>query len=287
MTLHTVTDPDQPGQPPSTHINETPVSCVLKIVGKLLADSALAREQFQEARHDQARADQFDAGAEQASRAAADAQARAIAERHKASPHKRVNRHLGTGLAICLAILDALPAYWSAEAFGFDRASTVVLTVLLCSALGGAMWLLDLFVDKQRRLATRILGCALGAGFVGMFVLRLDYLQVSGGSGIGSAAIQALALTSISAALVGVGFVLLSHRLPIAVASAESTARKAARLHDKQVVADLHAKAAMSRAALADTIVTWVLAHEPAGIGHEQLLRATNEAIGVLLTQQQ
>lgn len=287
MTLHTVADQDQSGQPPSAHIGESPVSSVLAIIGKLLSESALAREQFQEARHDQARADQFDAGAEQASRDAAEAQARAIAERHKASPHKRVNRLLGTGLAICLAVLDTLPAYWSAEAFGLNRASTLMLTALLCAALGGAMWLLDLFVDKHRRLASRILGCALGAGFVGMFVLRLEYLQVSSGSDIRSSAIQALALTSISAALVAVGFVLLSHRLPAPVASAEGTARKAARLHDRRAAADLRALATMSRAALADTVVTWVLAHEPTGIGHEQLLRATNEAIAILLSQRQ
>lgn len=283
MTLHRVTEQDQSGQAPQAGIEESPVSAVLSAIRDLLAESALAHEQFLHARHDQAAAKQFDAGAERSGKEVAETKARAVAERHKAGSHRQVNRAVGTTLAIVLAALDALPAYWSAQAFGLDQVSTLILAVLLCAALGGAMWLLDLFIDKKRKFAAWILGCALASGFVGMFVLRLNYLMVTAGSNLGSAAIQALALTGLSAALVAVGFVLLSHRVPKAVASAETMARRADRRHDKHMADELHAQAAMSRAALTDTVLTWVLAHGRANVGYEQLLGAVNEAIDVLL----
>ena len=184
-----------------------------------------------------------------------------------------------------LALLDALPAYWSAEAFGLSQASTLILTVLLCAALGGAMWLLDLFSRQHRRSALRILEGALGAGFIGMFVLRLDYLQVTGGQDVLSSAIEAAALTAVSAALVVVGFVVLSHRTPKAVANAERIARETANSGAVRAAAAARTKAARSRAALEDTVVTWVVSHQPAGISHEQFLEAAGQAIDILLSR--
>jgi hypothetical protein len=287
MTLHKVTDLNPSGQDSPEQPNEpnakSAVSTMLSLVGDLMSESALAHEQFLQARHDQAQADQYDDAAELAGKEAAEAKARVLAEKHKAGSHKQVNRKLGTLIAVILALLDVVPAYWTAQAFGLDQVSTVVLAALLCAALGGAMWLLDLFVDKGRRVAARVLGCALGAGFVGIFVLRLDYLMVIGGSGILAAGIQALALTGLSAALVAVGFVLLSHRIPKEVANAQDTARRVGRNSDQHVAAELHNKAAMSRAALTDTVVTWVLAHEQTHIGPEELLGATDDAIAILL----
>jgi hypothetical protein len=283
MTLYTVSDPEGPGQPPNDGGGESAVSVALRGIGTLLEASPLAREQFQDARHDQAEADRLEELAAQADREAADAKERVIAERHKAGPHKRINRQLGTGIAVALAVADALPAYWSAQAFNLDQRSTIMLTVLLCAALAGAMWLLDLFADKGRRLAFRILEGALGAGFAGLFVLRLDYLQVMNGEDLWSAAIQAMALTALSAALVAVGFVVLSHRVPKGVADAERTARQAAQSGAKEAAASAREAAVMSRAALEDTVVTWAVGHEQAGIGHQQFLHAISEAIGILL----
>ncbi len=308
MSLDRVTEPNHSGQLPhipavgptqagptpagSTPVVDqpvppgvSPVSAMLSVIGELLTTSELAHEQFREARHNRARAEQFAAAAAKAAGEGREAQARAVAERHKASPHKQLNRQLGTALAVVLAVLDALPAYWSAEAFGLNQVSTLVIAGLLCAALGGAMWMLDMFVDRQRHAAARVLGCALAAGFAGIFALRLDYLMVTQGSGVLSASIQALALTGLSAALVAVGFVLLSHRVPKAVAEAESAAHQSKRRHDKKLGDDLYAKAAMSQAALADTVIAWALGRGSAGIGHDELIRATNEALAVLLSQ--
>lgn len=285
MSLYTVADPDGPEQPPRGEEGESAVSAVLRGIGTLMEESPLAREQFKDARHDQAEAERLGSVAMQADKEAAEANERVIAERHKARPHKRINRQLGTGIACALAVIDGLPAYWSAQAFNLDQRSTNMLTVLLCVALAGAMWLLDLFADKGRRLALWILEGALGAGFAALFALRLDYLQVMNGEDFTSAAIQALALTALSAALVVVGFVVLSHRVPKTVAKAERLARQAAQSPAKEAAASARDKAAMSRAALEDTVVTWAVAHGQAGIRHEQFLQATSKAIGILLTR--
>lgn len=285
MTLHTVTGSDDPVDPPGVPSGPSPLSYAIQGIGTLLSESPLANEQFQEARHDQAEAGRLDTLATQAGQRNTDAEARAAAERRKADPHERINRRFGTALAITLALLDALPAYWSAEAFGLSQASTLILTVLLCAALGGGMWLLDLFSRQHRHSALRVLAGALGLGFVGMFVLRLDYLQVTGGEGFLSAAIEALALTAISAALVAVGFVVLSHRTSKSVASAERLARETARSGAGEAAKSARAKAARSRAALEDTVVTWALSHQPADIGHEQFLQAVGQAIGILLSR--
>ena len=185
-----------------------------------------------------------------------------------ARQHYRLNYRFGTALAVALALLDALPVYWSAQAFGLSQTSTIILTILLCAALGGAMWLLDLFHREDRRSALRILEGVLSAGFVAMFVLRLDYLHVTGGAGIWSAALEALALTAISAALVAVGFVVLSRRAPKALASAERPPRQAAA-----------PKTASALAAFEDTAVTWPGSHQSAGTGHEPSPRAVGQAV--------
>jgi hypothetical protein len=283
MALHSVMEPEESGQAPTSEDTTSPTSRLMKLVGELLAASPLAREQFQQARHDQARADLLDGDMRKAKAAAEDADARVIAERHKAGQHQRINRKAGSALAALLAIVDVVPAYWSAQAFNLDKTTTFVLTGLLCAALGGAMWLLDLFADKGKRLAVRALGGALVAGFAVLLFLRFQYLEVVGGDGPISAATQAAALTGLSAALVTVGFVLLSHRKSRAMAAAERLARRTGVGDTENAATAIHAEAAMSRAAFEDTVVSWVLAHEPGVIGHEQLMRAMDDAITLLI----
>src|SRR6516225_12114345 len=135
MTLHTVMGPGESGEHPAARAGESALSYAIRAIGGLFAVSKLAHEQCQEARYDQAEAERLAVVAEEAAQRAAAAGARAVAERHKASPHKRINRELGAAAAAGLALLDALPAYWTAQAFGLDQFSTLVLTGLLCVAL--------------------------------------------------------------------------------------------------------------------------------------------------------
>jgi hypothetical protein len=213
------TGPDEPVEPPGIPPGQSPQSYAIQAIDTLLSESPLAHKQIREARHGQAEAHRLAAEAARTGHRSADAQERAAAERRKASPHERINRPherinrplgIGIGLTVALALLDALPAYWSAQAFRLSQTSTLILTVLLCAALSGAMWLLNWFTRQGRRSALRILGGTLAAGFLAMFVLRLQYLQVTGVAGFWPEAIEALALTAVSAALVAAG--LLSAR---------------------------------------------------------------------------
>lgn len=284
MSIHPLLGPGEAGQPPvASQPGQSLLSSAIAAIGELFRESPLALDQFQEARNDRAQADLAAAVAEQASRQAAEARARASAERHKASPHRQLGRRFATAAATALALLDVLPAYWTAEAFGLDQIPTLALTVLLCAALGGQMWLLDLFATKGRRVTFWLLVALLGAGFVTIFALRLDYLQVTGYEGMPSAALGALALTGMSAALVAVGFVLLSHRRPKAVASADRAARRAARADTQEAASAARTRAGLSRAALEDTVMAWAISHPPAGIAHEEFLAASSRAIAVLL----
>jgi hypothetical protein len=282
MTLHTLTGAEDPGDLPGARL---PLSHAIQAIGTLLSESPLALEQFHEARHSQAEADSLQHEETQAGQRTADAASRAAAERRKADPRERINRRLGTGIGTGLAVLDALPAYWSAQAFGLDQDSTLILTVLLCAALGAAMWLLDLFSHAQRRSALRVLEVTLLAGYVSLFVLRLDYLQVVGGEDFLSAAIESIALTAVSAALVGVGYVVLSHRMPKAVADAERAARETAGSGTAAAAAAARTRAARARAALQDTVMAWAVRQRPEGIGHEQFLQAVGQAIDIMLSR--
>jgi len=283
MTLDTVTGPQDPDGTLGVRSGEAPLAYTIRAMGELFSGSSLAHEQLQDARHDQAGADRLALVAARAAGDAADARARVTAARHKVDPHAEIGRGMGTGMAITLAALDALPAYWTAEAFGFDQISTLILTVLLCAALGGAMWLLDLFAARQHRTSFRLLAGLLCGGFGAMFLLRMDYLEVTGGWGPLAAALQALALTAVSAALVAVGYVLLSNRVPKPVADAERQARATIRAGAAGVAAAASAKAAKSRAALQDTVVTWAVSHQPCGLEHDEFFAALSEAIDVLL----
>jgi hypothetical protein len=206
------TGPDEPVEPTGIPPGQSPRSYAIQAIGTLLSESPRAREPIREARHDQAKAHRLAAEAAQADQRTAGAQERAAAKRRTADPHERINWWLTISAAVVvgLALLDALPTYWSAQAFGLSPTFTLIVTVLLCAALGGAMLLLDLFSRHGRRSALRIMEGTLAAGFVTMFVLRLQYLRVTGIAGFWPRAIEASALTVVPAALVAAG--LLSAR---------------------------------------------------------------------------
>jgi hypothetical protein len=283
MSVYPLQDPHQPDGPGGG--GDPVAAAALGMIGTMIEQSPLARDQFQAARHGQAQARQLDQQADTARQQAGHAQARAAAEQLKAGPHQRIPRGAGTALAAGLAVLDAVPAYWSAQAFGLDQTSTYIITVMLCTALGGAMWLLDLFTSQRRRRALRILQASLTAGLLALFVLRLDYLQVTGAVSFWVAAVQALALTGLSAVLVAVGYVLLAHRVPKTLAAAQRAARQASAAPAAQAAQEAHAQASAARDALEHTAITWVLTHPQDGISHDQLLPALREALTTLLNR--
>jgi hypothetical protein len=277
MSIHTLQNPDQPGP------GDPAVDSALRLIGEVVNESPLAKEQFQTARYHAAQARQLDEQAQGAGERASQAQARVAAEQLKADPRHRIPRGFGTTLAVVLAVLDAVPAYWSAQAFGLDQTSTLMITLLLCAALGGAMWLLDLFTSQHRRRTLRILQACLAGGLIALFALRLDYLQVTAAGGVWLAAIQALALTALSGILVATGFVLLAHRMPKSLAAAQRAARQSAPDDDVQAAQAARAQATASRTALEDPLINWVLTHPQDDISHDQLLPALRQALDTLL----
>ena len=278
MSVYPLQDPHQPESDPVA-------AAALAMIGTMIEQSPLAREQFQAARHDQAQARQLDQQADTAREDAGHAQARAAAEQLKGHPHQHIPRGAGTALAVGLAALDAVPAYWSAQAFGLDQTSTIIITVLLCAALGGAMWLLDLFTSQRRRRALRILQASLTGGLLALFVLRLNYLEVTGAASSWVAAVQALALTALSAVLVTVGYVVLAHRVPKTLSVAQRAARQASAGSAAQAAREAHAQASASRDAIEHTAITWALTHAQDGISHDQLLPAIRQALTTLVNQ--
>jgi uncharacterized membrane-anchored protein len=285
MSVFTLQDSGQPGQDRQAFPGDPAAASALNVIGTVVKELPLARDQLQAARHHAARARQLDQQAQTARERAGQLQARAAAEQLKADPHQRIPRTAGTTLAAGLAVLDAVPAYWSAEAFGLNQTSTLIVTVLLCAALGGAMWLLDLFTSQHRRRALRIMQACLAGGLIALFALRLDYLQVTGAAGFWLAAIQALALTALSAGLVVTGFVLLAHRVPKPLAAAQQAARQADPGSAIEAAQDAHAQASAARAALENTLFDWALTHLQDGIGHDRLLPALRRALDTLLDQ--
>jgi hypothetical protein len=276
MSVLPLPGPDQP-DPEAAH--------ALRLIGTVVEELPLARDQFQAALHDAAGARQLNEEAQAAQKQASQAQARVAAGRLAADSRHRFPRMAGTMLAVVLAVLDAVPAYWSAQAFGLDQTSTLVITVLLCAALGGGMWLLELFNSQRRRRALRILQACLAGGLLALFALRLDYLQVTAAVGFWLAVIQAFALTSMSAVLIVIGYVLLDHRVPKALADSQRAARQVAPDDAVHAAEAAHTQASKSRAALDETLVTWALTHPQDGIGHDQLLPALRQALDSLLNQ--
>jgi hypothetical protein len=284
MSVYPLQDPDQPGQERQAPPGDPAAACALQLIGTVVSESPLGRDQFQAARYDAAQARQFGQQAKAARERAGQAQARAAAEQLMAGPHQRIPRGAGASLAAGLTVLDAVPAYWSAQAFGLDQTSTLIVTVLLCAALGGAMWLLDLFSSQHRRQALRILQACLAGGLIALFALRLDYLLVTAAASFWLAAIQALALTALSGILVVTGYVVLAHRVPRSLAAARRAARQAAPGDVVQAAQAAHAQASASWAALEDTMITWALTHPQDGISHDRLLPALRQALGTLLS---
>lgn len=283
MSVYSLQGPGDAG--PQGPAGDRVAGYALRMVGLVVEESALNREQFQAAQHDAVQARRLAEQARLARQGAGHAQARAAAEELKANPHHRVPRLAGSVLAAGLAVLDAVPAYWSAQAFGLDQTSTLIITGLLCAALGGAMWLMDLFTSHQRRRALRVLQGCLAGGLAALFALRLDYLLVTAGAGFWLAAIQAAALTALSGVLVATGYVLLAHRAPKPLATAQRAARHATPDAAAQAAQSAVAQASMSRAALEHTIIAWALTHSHDGISHDQLLPALRQALATLLDQ--
>src|SRR6202041_1779640 len=93
MSIHTLQNPDQPGP------GDPAVDSALRLIGEVVNESPLAKEQFQTARYHAAQARELDKQAQVAGERASQAQARVAAEQLKADPPHRIPPGVGTTLA--------------------------------------------------------------------------------------------------------------------------------------------------------------------------------------------
>ena len=127
----------------------------------------------------------------------------------------------GTAIALGLALIDAVPAFLAAQAFGLDLWTTIGISAVLLAALAAAMWVVAHHRAGWRRWA--VVG-ALAAGLVALGVLRWWYLVVTAGDPT-SALFEAVGLTVFTGLLVWFGVIVLGLTRPRHVSAAERRAR--------------------------------------------------------------
>lgn len=113
------------------------------------------------------------------------------------------------GVVVILAMLDALPLYLTALAFGLDVADTWLLTSLFVSVFAAGMLALDL--TRRHTRLRGMLAAVLAVVCLGLIVLRTNFLTVVVGEAVPTAILGATLLISLPVALLFSGAVALTH----------------------------------------------------------------------------
>jgi hypothetical protein len=119
--------------------------------------------------------------------------------------------------AITVAAIDALPAYWAAEALGHGMLSTATVAAILVAALTGFAALITHF---KREGSRRMFWCAaaLAVAMIGVQTgLRLEFLIITSNTTWLGAALEAGLLAAITLSLVWVGYIILDHAEPVGI----------------------------------------------------------------------
>jgi hypothetical protein len=183
----------------------------------------------------QKRRERDDAGAT-AKRTSAAAEETALeyeTEKHTRDPNeKRPGRFpVATATAAGAALLEIMPAYWTAQALNRSPRETLVMTFLFVALLTIVSSMLSLFTHLGWRLS-RVMTLVVGA--VGAAIatgLRYDFVRVVNDDSAGRAALEAGVLALFTVVLVWLGFVVLVrcepwklYRLRVASEGAEAEA---------------------------------------------------------------
>ena len=153
--------------------------------------------------------------------AAAEVEAGRLSRAHDDEQRRRFSFGTGTTIAVGLAVIDAVPAFLAAQAFGLDIWTTVGITAVLVAALAAAMWVLAHHHEGWRRWAV---AGALIAGLAALGALRWWYLVVTAGDQT-AALLEAAGLTVFTALLVWFGVIVLGFTKARHVSAAERRAR--------------------------------------------------------------
>ena len=127
--------PEPEGEPEGGSITPAERDLVGPVLKKILNESPAFEAHLREAMAKEGLAQRAEAEAEKATKAAKDADVDALTARHGADPEHALSRGLAGLVAGVLGLVDAVPSYFCAQAFGLDQVATVIITVLLVGAL--------------------------------------------------------------------------------------------------------------------------------------------------------
>lgn len=136
--------------------------------------------------------------------------------------HRVLGFGLGAAIVGLIAVLDAIPLNWAAQAFGLDANSTWLVTFILVAASAAAM--LGLEVTRGRTRGLLVGG--LTVGYVALAGLRAEFLITVSGESLLVALLQSAVLTGISAALVLCGSAIMGRTRSVGLSRARVAARR-------------------------------------------------------------
>jgi hypothetical protein len=189
----------------------------------------------------------------------------------------------GAIIVTLLAVLDVVPLNWAAQAFDLAVAGTWLVTALLLAASLAAMLGFEMTRTNARKRTVLIIVVTLA--YLGLLVLRLQFLMTVAGESLSSALLQAVLLTAISAGLVLCGSAVMARTQHFAVARAQARMRHAEQLADDSVASRDAAARRMQRSAE----VLRLRAHTsqaPAGIDHVSWIASLEREIQALFPEQ-
>ncbi|MBF6555968.1 MAG: hypothetical protein IVW52_07285 [Acidimicrobiales bacterium] len=283
----------QPLFPPEPEPDDRPVTPAERdlagpVLKEVMEKSPGFTAQLRQAMTKEQMAQRAEAESQAATKAARDAAADTATVLHGTDPDssRRFPWLLGSVLAGALALVDSVPSYFAAQAFGLDQAGTDVVTILLVGALASAMWLMTLFTEHRRHRVRAMVQIIVGVGLVIITVLRAQFLSATTGAGPATVLLQAIALSAMSGGLVAVGYVILQHRKSRVVAKTEQVASR--RETEASVATDT---AARLRASADDALLgldNYVVPHAlgmdpPQGLDHHRFVAALRSVVRALV----
>jgi hypothetical protein len=190
---------------------------------------------------------------------------------------------VGTIGVVLLAILDVAPLNWAAQAFALAVAGTWLVTGLLLAASLAAMLGFEMTRTNARKRTVLIVVVTLA--YLGLLVLRLQFLMAVVGESLSSALLQAVLLTAVSAGLVLCGSAVLARTQHFTVARAQARMRRAAQVAEDAAARRTAAARRMQRSAEVLRLRTHT-AQAPAGVDHLSWTASLEREIQALFPEQ-
>ena len=282
MTVTGLDNPAKPDHPDPEHL------AVIGVAGWLREDRAAA-EEYEEAMRADTHRHEMQRRMEATDRAQDDARVRVsgLIDKLNLDGRRMLAFWLGGAIVLALVMLDVIPLYWPAQAFGLNAAGSWVVTMILLAASVGAMVGLEAARHDARRY-TALVAVTLAA-YAGLVALRTSFLVTVAGEAVGAALLQAIVLSAISAGLVFFGSAVLGRTRPPQLSRALAAARRARRAFEasesavRQAEERLHRHLGVLRRQL---IRQPLYSAVPPGVTHAEWVTALEHALHAQFAEQ-